>query len=102
MGIAKQSKIEFIENSGPNNLQRFLKTSLAKASKVDIAVAFVSKAGIERIMPSLRRVAAKGKVRIIVGLYQGITEPQALRLLLEAQFQTKGNLSVRLSTKGKF
>jgi HKD family nuclease len=91
-----------IENSGPNNLRDYLKAVLLTASGIDIAVAFITRTGLREILQLLRQVARKGEVRIITGLYQGFTEPGALRALLRAQDQTKGRLSVRLSTEPGF
>jgi len=98
----KGERIEVIENIGPNNLRDYLKGRLTKTSQVDIAVAFATKAGVDEVLPYLRRVASKGRVRIIVGLYQQVTEPEALRSLLRAQKQTEGRLVVHLSKESKF
>jgi HKD family nuclease len=47
-------------------------------------------------------VAADGGVRLLTGLYQKFTEPQALRTLLRIQEETCGQLSVRLSLEPQF
>jgi HKD family nuclease len=97
-----KAQLQIIENSGPNNLRDFLKAHLPKASQVDIAVAFATKAGVDKILSSLRQAASRGPVRILVGLYQAFSEPQALKTLLRAQDQTNRRLSVRLSHESKF
>lgn len=93
---------EFIENVGPNSVLSNLRRMTKSASRVDIAVAFISASGLNQLLPSLLRVASRGEVRILTGLYQGITDPRALRTLLRIQRQTRGCLSVRVSRESKF
>jgi len=95
-------RIELIENRGPNTLLSAFRGLLGKAALLDAQVAFVSAEGVGSVLPYLQKVAAQGKVRIITGLYQGITEPSALRLLLTAQRQTKGRLETRLARNLRF
>jgi HKD family nuclease len=98
------SRFEFVENAGPNSVKAALKDAFAAAQSIDIQVAFASEAGVAALLPPMRKVAAKrgGKVRILVGLYQRITTPSALRMLLEAQDQTRGQLEVRLACETHF
>lgn len=98
----KSARFQIIENHGPNNLRDYLKAKLVKTSSVDIAVAFATKAGVNEILHYLYQVASRGQVRILVGLYQHVTEPEALESLLRAQSQMKGGLSVRISKEPKF
>lgn len=95
---------EFIENSGPDNLRDTLKTLLnqTNTNEVCIAVAFLTQSGLNEIIQSLRQVAAHGSVKIITGLYQHVTEPQALETLLNIQKETRENFSVRVSTEPQF
>lgn len=95
---------EFIENSGPDNLRDTLKALLLQAStnEVCIAVAFLTQSGLNEIIQPLRQVATQGSVKLITGLYQHVTEPQALETLLNIQNETRGNFSVRLSTEPQF
>jgi HKD family nuclease len=102
MRAAKPSYWEVIENSGPNNMREQLRSLLKGSSQADIAVTFISAQGLSTILEALRQVANRGRVRVITGLYQGITEPSALRILLRVQDQTKNRLSVHLSTDPKF
>jgi HKD family nuclease len=99
---SKSIAFEVIENSGPNNLRDALKAKLGKASQVRIAAAFVTQSGLDEIIQALRQVATQGKVRIITGLYQCVTEPRALKSLLSIQMETHGNFSVRLSREPQF
>lgn len=93
---------EFIENVGPNSVLSNLRRMTKGAGRVDIAVAFISASGLNQLLPSLQRVASRGEVRILTGLYQGITDPRALSTLLRVQEQTRGRLSVRISRESKF
>lgn len=100
--VVDAAGFEVVENSGPNNLRDLLKAKLAKASAVDIGVAFVTESGIGEIIQPLRQVAVKGRVRLLTGLYQRVTEPRALELLLDIQRETRGHFSVCLSREPRF
>lgn len=93
--------IEIIDNNGPNTLQRALRTLLRSASDVRLQVAFTTFAGVNSILSALQRAARHGPVRIITGLYQCVTEPAALRLLLRAAQASNGRLQIRLSADTK-
>jgi HKD family nuclease len=71
-------------------------------NQIDIAVAFVTAAGLDSLEFLLKQAASKGSVRVITGLYQGFTEPKALWTLLRAQEETGGRLSVRVSRDDRF
>lgn len=95
---------EFIENSGPDNLRDTLKALLTQTNtnEVCIAVAFLTQSGLNEIIQPLRQVAAQGSVKLITGLYQHVTEPQALETLLNIQKETREKFSVKLSTEPQF
>src|SRR5262245_2981475 len=95
-------QIGAIENAGPNTLVAFLRNAGAGCTQIDIAVAFVTAAGLDSLLYLLQQAASKGAVRVLTGLYQGFTEPKALSTLLRAQEQTGGRLSVRVSRDGHF
>jgi len=100
--ILNRSNFHVIENQGPNTLARFLRSTLTKAKAANLAIAFLSHSGVLTTLPLLRRAAARGKVRVLTGLYQDLTDPKALRALLRAQEQTNERLEVRLSRNRKF
>lgn len=102
MGRSRTIQIGAIENSGPNTLVAFLRNAGAGCTQIDIAVAFVTAAGLDSLLYLLKRAASKGSVRVLTGLYQGFTEPKALWTLLREQEQTGGRLSVRVSRDGHF
>lgn len=95
-------KIGAIENIGPNTLVSFLRNTGVGCARIDIAVAFISAAGLDSVLYLLKRSASRGRVRVLTGLYQGFTDPKALRTLLREQEQTGGRLAVRLSRDGHF
>ena len=95
-------KLEFIENSGPDNLRDTLKARLHTASHVSLAVAFITRSGVEEIVQPLREAAGRGKVRLLTGLYQKVTQPEALEVLLRLQRQTKVRLETRVSCDPTF
>lgn len=95
-------KIGVVENSGPNTLLSFLQHAGDRAASIDIAAAFLTSSGVDAILYVLKKVARKGAVRMLTGLYQGFTEPDALRKLYRVQEETKGRLSVSISRDGHF
>ncbi|MBN9519470.1 hypothetical protein J0H58_13260 [bacterium] len=95
-------KIGAIENTGPNTLVAFLRNAGDGCARIDIAVAFITAAGLDSLLYLLKRAASRGRVRVLTGLYQGFTDPKALWTLLGEQEQTGGRISVRLSRDGHF
>ncbi len=100
--MAKALRVGIVENAGPNTLVSFLKTAGEGAKKIDLAVGFLTESGVDSVLYLLKKVAKRGKVRLLTGLYQGFTEPSALRKLLRVQTETKGRISVAVSRDGHF
>lgn len=100
--LGRRTRVELIDNHGPNTLVSRLRTLLGKAAAVDIQVAFASAQGVGLILPSLKQAAVRGQIRIVTGLYQAVTEPAALWLLLKAQQQSNGRLAARLARDLRF
>ena len=72
--------------TGDKNKNRFLyyqlKTSMLKASKIDIIVSFLMESGVRMILKDLKAALDRGvSVRILTGNYLGITQPAALYLI---------------------
>lgn len=95
-------KLDIIENNGPDNLRDMLRAECRRATDVAVGVAFVTQSGLNGILQSLRQVAVSGRVRLLTGLYQKVTEPKALKTLFRVQEETRGRFSVRLSTEPQF
>lgn len=102
MTNANSIRVGAIENSGPNTLVSYLRNAGSGATSIDIAVAFITAAGLESVLHLLKRTSAKGQVRLLTGLYQGFTEPKALRVLLREQKQSDKRFSVQISTDQHF
>lgn len=61
-----------------------LVAGLATARQVDVAVAFVLPSGMDRVEPHFRDlVARRGRLRLVTGDYLDVTDPVALRRLLD-------------------
>jgi superfamily II DNA or RNA helicase/HKD family nuclease len=59
---------------------------LDAAARVDVAVAFVLRSGLDRVMPHLRELLALGRpVRLLTGDYLDVTDPDALAALLDLE-----------------
>ena len=95
-------KVSPIENSGPNTVVQFLRNAGSRSKQIDIGVAFITAAGLNSLLYLLKKTATIGSVRILTGLYQGFTEPKALRTLLRVQEETEGRLTVKLSRDPHF
>jgi superfamily II DNA or RNA helicase/diadenosine tetraphosphate (Ap4A) HIT family hydrolase len=66
---------------------------LDQAENLDLAVAFVLRSGVELIEEHLRDLLARGgRVRLLTGDYNNVTDPLALRRLLDLE----GNLELRI------
>ncbi len=102
MPTRSKTRIALIDNSGPNKLLTYLRAAGASCRQIDIAVAFVTASGLGSILHLLKKVARRGQVRILTGLYQGFTSPNALAALLREQTATRGRLTVRISTDPRF
>lgn len=94
-------RVAAVDNAGPNTLLAFLLQAIRGSTSVDAAVAFVTTAGLDATLHLLKNVTT-GRVRFLTGLYQGVTEPEALRVLHRVQAETAGRVSVRLSRDPHF
>lgn len=95
-------KIGTVDNVGPNTLRSVLRNTGAECVALDLAVAFVTLKGLSSVLHVLQRVANKGTVRFLTGLYQGFTEPSALRTLMRIERETGGKFAARISTNSHF
>jgi HKD family nuclease len=102
MPTRSTTRIAQIDNSGLNQLLPYLRAAGGSCRQIDIAVAFITATGLESILHVLQKVARRGQVRVLTGLYQGFTDPKALAALLREQTATRGRLTVRLSDDPRF
>ena len=71
---------------GDDPLLPHLLTHVDEAQNADVAVAFVLESGLDLIEDHLvDLLARKGRVRMLTGDYLGVTDPRALRRLLDLQ-----------------
>ncbi len=86
-------------HGGEDQLLPHLLAHLDYAMAVDIAVAFVLPSGIAKIESRLRDVLDRGgHIRLLTGDYLGVTDPVALRRLLDLQNRpgSSGRLELRV------
>lgn len=92
---------------GADHFLPHLSAAFARASRVDLGVAFVKATGLRLLMPELLALMDRGpayKVRVLTSDYLDITDPDALRMLLLLQergadvriFSTRGTGSFHL------
>jgi HKD family nuclease len=65
-------------------------------------MAFVTESGLDEITWLLQGATFSGMVRIVTGLYQNVTEPKALKILLQLQKTRPERCEIRLSKDRKF
>lgn len=74
---------------------------LADASRFDLAVAFVTDSGLDQIEPFLFDFFARqGRLRLLTGDYLDVTEPRALRRMLDWTEEYRDLASVRVFQAG--
>lgn len=100
--MSTKFSLEVIDNEGPNTLRQHLLEELPKVKSADFAVAFFTDAGLSGLHSALATAARQGRVRLLTGLYQGVTEPDALRWALDLQAKNRGKFQARLSPQLRF
>lgn len=76
--------IPLLVTGGGNAMLNRLIDHIDGADRVDLAVAFVLRSGIALLRPYLQDLLDReGRLRIVVGDYMDVTEPAALRVLLD-------------------
>jgi hypothetical protein len=90
-------RADIVNNTGPNTVESVFRELARSARTLQAVVAFATKAGVDAVLPHIRRIAERGRVSITVGLYQGVTEPAALRALARAAKTLDGRLTVRIA-----
>ncbi len=98
-------KVEMIPNRYPANMGRELEQSLNWADEADIASAYVSTASLGRLESALERAQIEKrplKVRLLFGLYQRFTPPEALAKMLRLQKTYPSKFIVRIARNNRF
>ena len=102
-------RIKVINNNSPlvtggdDPLLPYLLSHLDHAQQADLLASFILESGVAELESRLReRLDRNAHVRILVGDYLGITDPNALLRLLDLQQGTEGILDVRVfESRGK-
>ncbi|MDB5295164.1 MAG: type restriction enzyme res subunit [Phycisphaerales bacterium] len=92
--------IGLIDNAGPNNLLAFLADALDGACAADLAAAFVTRRGLDALLQRL--LAVDGRVRVLTGFYGWVTEPAALRALLDGERRHPKHFRSRIAIDPRF
>lgn len=91
-----------IDNEGPNTLKAFLGDHLPSAASADVGAAFITSTGLNHVLGRLKKVANRGRVRLLTGFFQSVTEPTALRRLLAVETDLGDRFAVRVSSDPHF
>ncbi len=71
-------------SGGEDALHSHLLPYIDRAQSIDLAVSFLMQSGVRLILPHLRDMLARGgRLRLLTGDYLDVTEPDALRLMLD-------------------
>ena len=71
-------------SGGDDYLENHLVAYIDRAQSVDMAISFLMMSGVEFIRPHLQNLLErKGRLRLLTTDYQDVTDPDALRLLLD-------------------
>jgi len=92
--------VELIENKGPNNMRDELRRFFNKASRVDIAVAFINMKGLSLVLNEITKILSKAnsRVRILTRISKdAFNEPSALRTLLNLSKDYEGRAEARIT-----
>lgn len=82
------AQVEKVIPGGANHFLPHLCEAIAHAHEIDIAVAFIKVTGLRLLLPDIHAAMAdhrNGRVRILTSDYLGITDPDALSLLMLLQ-----------------
>jgi HKD family nuclease len=98
-------KLEAIPNKGPASMGSEIDRSLHWAHEVDLASAFVTVAALKRLQTALEEAGRQKRtlrIRLLFGLYQRFTPPEALAKMLNLQKRHPGSLFVRVARNRRF
>lgn len=84
------------QGRGTNNFFKTLKTELQTADQADFMVSFIRWSGLQLLLRPFDELIKNGKtIRILTSSYMSVTEPKALRRLMEME-----NVEVRMFQSG--
>jgi len=94
----KESRIELIDNKGPNNMRDELRRGFQNSSRIDIAVAFLNSKGLESILSEMTKALGRKNscIRILTRISKdAFNEPAALRILMDLNKDYEERLTVK-------
>lgn len=98
-------KLEAIPNRGPASMGPEIDRSLRWAIKAEIATAFITPAAarnLEHVLSLSKSAKRRLRIRLIFGLYQRFTSPDAVRFLLRLQRKYPGALFIKVARNERF
>jgi len=94
-------KVEFLDNSGVQNLKQQLEEQIRTCKSFDFASAFITTEGVD-ILKSFIKKRSNGNSRIIISLYQNFNSKEVLSELKTLHLKSKGKLLIHISKNLKF
>lgn len=91
------SQLELVHGSIEHPLLESMSADMADASHFDLAVAFVTESGLDQIEPFIFDFFSRdAHMRLLTGDYLGVTEPRALRRMLDWTEEYGARCSIRV------
>lgn len=90
-----------LTNLPTNNLLTFMKEELASCDSFFVLSGFITKQGLDTLTPQINRfLERKGKLTVVTGFFQTITDYDSLQLFLS--WQQRYNVDINISTFRNF
>jgi len=99
---AKIMRMEVVDNQGIANMAGELKRYLDNFDTARLATASLTRHGVQVIEDAVFEGRKSLTIRLLVGLYNGHTEPAALRRLLRLQRSFPRSIEVRIAQNPRF
>jgi len=98
-------RLEVIPNKGPASMGPEIQKGLDWAERVDIASAFVGSSALgilETALAKARRGARSLGIRLVTGLYQNFTSPEAIARAMRMQKAFPGSFQLKIARNNRF
>ena len=98
-------RLESIPNRGPASMGLEIRKGLDWAEEVDIASAFVSTSALRVLKDAIakaKRDARSLRVRLVTGLYQDFTPPEAIAKAMRIQEVFPGSFQLKIARNNRF
>ena len=94
--------IDVVDNEGQSSMKAELEKELATSTIARLATASLTRAGIRFIEEALNGKRRSLRILMLIGLYNGHTEPAALRRLMKLMGSFGEQLEVRIAENPRF